>query len=365
MNSKSSPQFGFKQFRTEGCISYLIFDPSTRKGALVDPSIELMEDYRSYLEDHQIRLVYALDTHTHADHLSGTHLFRSEFGAEIGMSGKTSSQRVTRRLKGGDKISVDSIDLQVIETPGHTPDSVCLYGAGIVFTGDTLFIGSSGRTDFPGSDPGQQYDSIHAIFKSWPGQTVVFPAHDYNDMICSTLETEKKKNAHGLIPSREAFIAMKKAELVPSDSNVQKHIEFNLTAQPDRASPPPSGSAMACGVIMSESNTIETINPQDYQQTLEEKEKTTAFLDVREPSEFAMGHIPHTENIPLSEIGFHLDRLKSFDKIYLSCQSGRRSLRAAKTLAYMGITNVVNVTGGFLAWSHSDFPIERSPKTRR
>ena len=192
-----------------------------------------MEDYRAYIAENGLKPVIAVDTHIHADHFSATHLFRTKYSVEVGMSALTASARATRKFNHGDRFEVGSLVFEVLETPGHTVDSVSYFGEGMVFTGDTLFISSSGRTDFPGADPALQWKSIHEVLGKLPGETLVFPAHDYNDMIFSTIQTEKRKNPHWLIPSLEEFVAMKRAEQIPSPSaEIMKRLTFNRDAHP-------------------------------------------------------------------------------------------------------------------------------------
>src|SRR5207244_2762197 len=133
-----------------------------------DPQLPLMADYREFIAAHGLKILYALDTHIHADHLSATHLFRSEFGSKIGMSAATRSERPDLKLEHGTRLKIGALELEMLATPGHTPDSASyvIRSAGLpaaVFTGDTLFIGGSGRTDFPGADPIAQFKSIHEV----------------------------------------------------------------------------------------------------------------------------------------------------------------------------------------------------------
>jgi len=351
---------GIKQFRHEGCLSYVVFDRPSGAAVVIDPLAEAIEDYREYLAEHKLKPLIALDTHTHADHFSGSHFFAREYGVPIGMSEKTRSERVTRKLRHGEWIEIGSIRLQALATPGHTPDSMSFYMLGLVFTGDTLFIGSSGRTDFPGADPAEQWKSLHEVLGALPDDTVMMPGHDYNDLLFSTMGVEKKKNPHWLVPSCEQFAAMKKAEtIVTVTDEVRKRIEFNSKKSPQESPQTNVGAATACGVAMQGAIRVVSISVDKYATKLKENSEKTAFIDVREEDEFVDGHMPGVQNIPLSELALHMSELTQAKRVYLSCLSGRRSGLATQTLNYLGLTDVVNVTGGFRAWQSSGFEVTR------
>ena len=358
---------GLKQFRQEGCLSYLFFDRTSGEAALIDPHLDLADDYRDYIFEHQLKIKWILDTHTHADHFSASLRVQSEFPAQIGMSEKTRSERVTRKLKGGETLPLGNLSLLVLETPGHTPDSLCFYGSGFVFTGDTLFIGSSGRTDFPGASPQEQWKSLHDVLSALPSATLIFPGHDYGDRVCSTIEIEKKTNPH-LSSPLEAFVKMKNAESITTTaSDIQERVQYNLSANPKPFGDTVThvGAVTACGVAPKNAEAVASMSVAKYREKIPSKPLATAshselFVDVREPNEFKEAHIPHTLNIPLSEIGLHLPMLKSAKKVYVSCLSGRRSLMAAKTLNHLGVTQVVNIMGGFQSWQQSGFEVAQS-----
>ena len=349
-----------KQFRSDGCLSYLLIDSKSREAALIDPTLEMMDDYRSFIADHKLTLKFALDTHTHADHFSATQEIRTQYKVDIGMSELTGSARVTRRFKSGEKMTIGSISLEVMATPGHTPDSVSYYAVEgalrLVFTGDTLFVGGSGRTDFPGSDPAQQWKSIHEILGGLPDSTVVLPGHDYNDFLFTTIGVEKKKNAHWLIPSQEKFVAMKNQEgISTSREEIKKRIAFNLSSDAATSAQTQNvGAATSCGTVSKDLGSLAAISVQKYQLKFDEK-SNTSFIDVREEEEFQDEHIPRTKNIPLSEVALHLDELTKSARVYVSCLAGPRSAKAVKTLNYIGLPDVVNVTGGFKAWEQAGF----------
>ena len=384
-------RLGLKQFRAEGCLSYVVWDRVEKIAAIVDPNPELMEDYQDFVLGQGLKLAWAIDTHIHADHFSATHWIAKQFGAQIAMSELTRSERPTRRLQHGDLIALGAFQIQILLTPGHTPDSLCLlvsgdlpgqpHVAGVVFTGDTLLIGGTGRTDFPGSDASALWQSLQEVVARLPEDTLVLPGHDYNQLIFSTIGTEKAGNRHWSLPSLEAFVDLKQAESVgcisggaaaqtgaaagdtlnatPSGFNeeVRKRIEFNLQAAPEGLPPQSVGAVTACGAPSQIQDRIAAINVQKYHLKLEEEASASMFLDVREPDEFAAGHIPHTINVPLSELGWSLPQLTRSGRIYISCLGGGRSAMAVRNLTYLGYEQVVNVSGGFKAWQQSGYSV--------
>lgn len=346
-----SNRLGLKQFRTEGCLSYLLWDPTSRDALVIDPRLEIMEDVRALIAENGLKPVIGIDTHIHADHDSATHLFRQEYGAEIAMSHLTASHRVTRKLRHGDRIRAGALSFEVLETPGHTADSISIHGEGMVFTGDTLFIGSSGRTDFPTADPAAQWNSIHKVLGQLPDDTQVMPGHDYSDMLFSTIRVERRLNPHWLLPSLEAFVEMKRNEPVPTAyDEIRSHVAYNCEQAPPVAGRVGGPTGTACGTACAAAAPVTSISIKKYASKLDERAAGTLFIDVREREEYAEAHIPGTENIPLSEIGLHLDPLRIARRVYISCLSGRRSQMAVKTLSYLGLKDVVNVTGGFKGW---------------
>lgn len=362
------PQIGFKSFRQEGCNTYLLWDAATRQAAIIDPVFEAMDTYREFVNEKGLRPAWVLDTHTHADHNSASHVIREAYKSEIGMSAKSQSERPTRRLNHGDVLELGALKITALETPGHTPDAMTFYvedvGAdpifkGAIFTGDTLLIGGSGRVDFPGADPALQWKSLHETLGKLPGATLVFPGHDYNDILFSTLATEREKNPH-LRATAEDFVALKQAEAIanPADE-VRRRVAFNIAVSPPIPPAALPGSATQCGSPAVFKEGIAAINVDKYWAKLQSPVPEQDYIDVRETDEFADGHPPGARNIPLAELGFHLREVMQARRVYFSCLSGRRSSFAAKTLAYIGHTDAVNVTGGFKAWLQAGLPVKK------
>ena len=351
--------YGIKQFRAEGCLSYLVWDSTTSATLLIDPSLPLMDEYREFIADHRLKVTATLDTHVHADHFSATHLVAQEWQVPVLMGAETRSKRVTRRLKDGDEVELGRLKGRTILTPGHTPDSLVLHLEGALFTGDTVLIGSTGRTDFPGSDPAQMFRSLQKL-KELPPETLVMPGHDYGDMICSTLGTEARENPQYAMMDVAEFTRVKNDELLTHPKElIQGRVQYNLDAAPESMDPSLLMEPVtACGMALENRGRAGAINVEKYAAKIQARESGSVFLDVREADEFQSGHMVGTTNIPLSEIGLHLGELRSAKRVYVSCLSGRRSQMAANTLVHVGLSDVVNVSGGYKAWKQAGLPVQ-------
>ncbi len=178
------------------CKTYLLV--SGQHAALVDPVRERVPTYLSELERRALSLECVIETHTHADHLMINRHAKNALGAPVIMHRESPSPLVDRHVEDGDVIELGRERIEVWHTPGHTPDSLCLVLDGGVLTGDTLLIGGSGRTDFPGGDAGAQWDAVTARLFQLPDDTVVYPGHDYHGNETSTVLREKGENPDSL-----------------------------------------------------------------------------------------------------------------------------------------------------------------------
>jgi len=196
------------------CRSYLIADPETREAAIVDPVREHVDEYLDLIASKQLKLKYTIETHTHADHLSGSVRLKEITGATMMMHVVSLAPCVDRGLRDGETFSIGNVEVEVIATPGHTHDGMCLVLPGRVLTGDTLLIGGCGRTDLPTGNSPEMFESLKRL-ATLPEDTLVLPAHDYSNHRASTIGREKK-NSRMSIPTVEEFTAaMSKTKLPP------------------------------------------------------------------------------------------------------------------------------------------------------
>lgn len=352
----------FKAVAADGCRSYLIGCPVTKSCLLVDPKVGREDLYRSLLKEYGLELVAVFDTHTHADHLSAATRFMAE-DVPLMMSHATPVRRAIKHLRDGDEVKVGRLSFHVIEVPGHTPDSLALYGHGVVICGDSLFIDGLARSDFVGSDSAQLFESVKERLLTLPSGTLVFPGHDYNDVMFSTIDHEGANSAALRHSSGQAYA--ESLSLTPGAGNsdaVNANLELNLHENPSL--PETAGNAAACCAAPSAGGrvVIEELVPTEAKGVHLALKGDNRWIDVRDPFEFEHGHIPATTNIPLSELGFHLESLRGKDPLYLSCRSGVRSVTAAKTLQRLGVsTKTISVAGGILGWQELGNPIEGLP----
>ena len=201
----------FRQlFETEtSTYSYLLACERTRRAVLIDPVASEVADYLELLQAHELKLIYTLETHVHADHITGSGLLREKLGSKSVVHRDAGAMCADLLVTDGVLLQVGDLEFEVRHTPGHTNGCVSYVMADRVFTGDTLLIGGSGRTDFQQGDAGQLYDSIITKLFSLPADTLVYPGHDYQGNTVSTIKQEKSKNARlGGGKSREEFIAI-------------------------------------------------------------------------------------------------------------------------------------------------------------
>lgn len=189
--------------------TYLLADPASGEALLIDTVKENLNQYKALLEQLKLSLTVVLDTHVHADHITAAGELRDLYGCETVLSHRTAASCVSRRVQEGDSISVGCINLQVLETPGHTDDSLCYYlqgNPGMVFTGDTLLIRGTGRTDFQNGNPHDQYQSLFHKLLKLPGDTRVYPAHDYKGWTASTLQEELANNPRLQVQNEAEYV---------------------------------------------------------------------------------------------------------------------------------------------------------------
>lgn len=200
--------------------TYLLADQKTGDAVLIDPVREHMDSYLRLLDELELKLVMAVDTHVHADHITALGLLRESTGCVTYMGQQAQADCVSARFSDGDKLRFGSHELVAIYTPGHTDDSYSFYlddnGQHYVFTGDTLLIRGTGRTDFQNGDAHQQYHSLFERLLSLPGDTAVFPAHDYKGWTTSSIAEERLHNPRLQVASEAEYVQLMHALKLPN-----------------------------------------------------------------------------------------------------------------------------------------------------
>ena len=191
--------------KTSSTYTYLISSGPGREAIIIDPVLEHVDSYINLLNKLNLKLVKVIDTHIHADHITGMSELKKQTDCETVMGEKTPADVVTIKLKDQENISIDNIKIKAVYTPGHTCESFSFIMDDRVFTGDTLLINGTGRTDFQNGNPYDSYNSIFNILLKLPDKTKVYPAHDYNGNFFSTIEKERKNNPRLQVKSADEY----------------------------------------------------------------------------------------------------------------------------------------------------------------
>jgi len=192
--------------KTSSTYTYLLAQRPGGEALLIDPVLENTGQYIRLIEELNLQLVLAVDTHIHADHVTALGSLRNRSGCATAMGAMTRAECVSVHFHEGEKLCADSLHLDILYTPGHTDDSYSFLLPDRVLTGDTLLIRGTGRTDFQNGDPAAQYDSLFGKLLTLPDDTLVYPAHDYNGMTVSSIGEEKRHNPRLQVSGKQAYI---------------------------------------------------------------------------------------------------------------------------------------------------------------
>ncbi|MDH3671699.1 MAG: MBL fold metallo-hydrolase [Gammaproteobacteria bacterium] len=343
----------FQELNGTQCKTYLAGCENTHKAVLVDPVRERIDRYLAVLAYHGLKLDAIVDTHTHADHATASFEFQRLLGVRLIMHRRAPVPRVDEYVDDGDSICVGDVKLDVLYTPGHTPDSISLYVSDRVLTGDVMLIRGTGRADFAGGDAGIQYDSITGKLFELPDDTLVFPGHDYRGNTQSTIGEEKQHNPRIAGRSRKQYIELMNSIEFPLPSKIQEVLQPNQTAIDDDRTAFPD---------LAELSQVRQLSPGEVYARLK-TDPAPLLLDVREPDEYTgeLGHIPRSQLIPLKELSQRVGELNAYrdTPIIVVCRAGVRSTTAAAMLTGLGFSQVSNLKGGMLDWNDEEFAVER------
>jgi len=346
------PSLSVKQmFDRDSCTyTYLLIDPKTHEGVIIDAVKEQLERDLQYIEELGVELLYCIETHVHADHITSAGSIRQKTGAQIAYSQSAAIKSIDVELKDGDELAIGKHKIRAISTPGHTSGCISFYLEGMVFTGDCLLVRGCGRSDFQKGSSEDLYHSITQKLFSLPDDTVVYPGHDYNGKTCSTIAEEKQWNPRvGKNKSLTDFL------------QIMQNLNLALPKKINEAVPANTN----CGInfrpdaYIHEEFSMQSLYNVWQQQ--EEKQHTgnTLIVDNRTADEYLAGHIPGSQNIPFGTESQHLEALKNYDHVYIYCHSGRRSQTALTNLSILGLGNITCVShSGFPQWLELGFPVE-------
>jgi len=349
--AESPASIRVEELNDASCKTYLLVAGSA--AALVDPVRERLDDYRHLLAARGLRLELVLETHLHADHLMLDRCAKGALGVPIVMHRESPSPLVDRHVVDGDVLRLGGEPIEVLHTPGHTPDSVSYRVAGAVLTGDTLMIGATGRTDFPGGDAGRQYDAIVGKLFALPDETVLWPAHDYKGQKSSSIGVEKRSNPRVVGKTREEYVEVMGHLGLPFPEKIQQSLQVNQSGFETREVLFP---------LVAEIASVPELAPSEVAALLASG-PAPLLVDVREPEEFVgeLGHIAGALLVPLDALEHRFPKLLGYaDRhVVTVCRAGARSGSAAAMLRHAGFRHVHNLAGGMLAWNAAGLPVQR------
>jgi glyoxylase-like metal-dependent hydrolase (beta-lactamase superfamily II) len=338
----------FEQVAIGGCQSYLAGCPDTFAAALIDPEASQIDRYVGLAARHGLHVRYVIDTHTHADHFSATRQLAERFGAATVMHRASPAPGVDIALDDGDLLRIGNLRVKVMHTPGHTRDSMCLVAADRVWTGDTLLIGGTGRTDLPGGDAGALYDSLFEHLLKLDPALLVYPAHDYKGRSHSTIGAELANNPRLQQHDRAAFVAMMQGLNLSSPKHLTEALRVNMT-----------GGKSVEQMLKEAAATVPFMSLEELRQRLDDPTPTLRVLDVRERDAYEAGHVPGAMLLPRGQLELRVnDALPDpTQRIVVCCEFGRISTLAASTLRTMGYQRAVALDDGLQAWREAGYPL--------
>ena len=338
--------------------TYLLGDSVSRQAVLIDPVFEQVRRDAALIDELGLKLLATLETHVHADHVTGAWLMRRRAGSKIMLAKSSGAEGADRYLVQDDVIAFGGRRLLVRATPGHTGGCLTyvLDDSSMAFTGDCLLIRGSGRTDFQEGDPAAMYRSVREQIFALPNECLLYPAHDYRGLTVTSVGEERRYNPRlgGDIAVGDFAGYMKNLKLAhPKLLDVA--VPANLRCGRPESEEGPAADPIWAHLRYSFAGVWE-IDPHG----LEEHQGPVQILDVRETDEFTgpLGHIEGAVLIPLGELAARVEELVKDQPIVAVCRAGSRSAQATAILQQAGFTDVANLNGGMLRWRAEGHPVE-------
>jgi sulfur dioxygenase len=330
--------------------TYLLGDAKSGQAVLIDPVFEQARRDAALIHELGLVLTATLETHVHADHVTGAWLLKRQFGSEIALSANAGATGADRPLAHGDRVPVGQRYLEVRATPGHTSGCVTfvLDDESMAFTGDCLLIRGSGRTDFQQGDPRAMYRSVRSQILTLPPACLLYPAHDYRGLTVTSVVEERRYNPRlGGDIGEADFIGYMSNLGLPHPKLIDIAVPANL-----RCGRPAQGEAMPAEPTWAPLTFTFAGLWEILPDALEEHREQVQIVDVRQPDEFEgpLGRISGAVLIPLSEMSEAASRLARNRPIVAVCRSGARSAQAVALLQKAGFADVANLSGGMLRW---------------
>ncbi len=340
-----------------GTYTYLLADKDSGEAILIDPVYEQAMRDEALLNELGLKLIYTLETHVHADHITSAWLLHKRLGSKIAVSGEAGVEGMHRTLAHGDKIKFGKLSLMVLATPGHTKGCLTfvLKTKKIAFTGDCLLIRGCGRTDFQGGDAAQMYHSIHTHIFTLPEDFLLYPGHDYKGLTSTCVAEEKFFNPRlGGQLSEQDFVGFMDNLGLDHPKKIDIAVPSNLKCgRPDEDIVNVDQPAWA-ELTLTFAGFWE-VQPHWLFENLD----VVQILDVREADEFNgnLGHILGARQIALGHLESRVDEIDKQLPVVTICRAGGRSAQATVILHKAGFDKVANLAGGMLRWRAHQYPI--------
>jgi len=330
--------------------TYLLAGDTGSEALLIDPVVERVNNYLQLLDELELRLVKAIDTHVHADHITALGALRDRTRCTTVMGRRSQVDVVSMRVDEGDHVEIDGVQLSVLYTPGHTDDSYSFIMADRVFTGDTLLIRGTGRTDFQNGDAITAYHSLFEKLLALPDATLVYPAHDYNGNTVSTIGEERAHNPRLRVASAEEYARLMDGLHLPDPKMMDVAVPANLHIGLPQHAPDLAEHALDARAAIALLGTPGIV-----------------FVDLRETEErHRDGAIPSAIHLPYPTLAEALRPGSPFralasgaaDELIFYCAFGERSALALQAAREVGIEHASHLAGGMQAWLEADGPCQ-------
>ena len=336
---------------TSSTYTYLLASRHGGEALIIDPVLERVDRYIQLLKELDLRLVKAIDTHLHADHITGLEALRERTRCITVMGEQTKADVVSIRVGDGDRVGIEGLSLEALYTPGHTDDSYSYIMADRVFTGDTLLIRGTGRTDFQNGDPRAQYDSLFGRLLKLPDETMVYPAHDYKGDTVSTIGEEKAFNPRLQVQSVDDYVELMSNLHLPNPKMMDVAVPANMRI------------GLAQQIVAGKGWAISADEAKNLLSLSE-----VALIDLREDQERRKhGIIPGSLHVPYPDVEGSLkaDGLlqqlarAAGKRLVFYCAFGERSAMAVQAAQAAGLATSRHIHGGMQAWQQAQGPLTR------
>jgi glyoxylase-like metal-dependent hydrolase (beta-lactamase superfamily II)/rhodanese-related sulfurtransferase len=347
--------FTFRQLFDPASSTYTYLLGDAGQAVLIDPVFEHVRRDLALVRELGLQLVATLDTHVHADHVTGAWLLRQHSGSRILLSEHSGARHADQLLRDGDRVPFGGRWLDVRATPGHT-DACLTYvldDHSMAFTGDSLLIRGCGRTDFQQGSPHRLFRSVREQIFSLPATCLLYPAHDYRGLTVTSVAEERRFNPRLGGDVDEADFTGHMANLaLPHPKQMDIAVPANLQCgrpdSPEDLPPEPDWAPLTFTF-----GGIWEIQPRSLEERLAARgAEAVQIIDVREAAEFSdtLGHVPGATLLPLSELRQRLGEIDAARPVVAVCRSGVRSAQAVTLLVKAGLPRVANLAGGMLRW---------------